>query len=131
MVRGRAAAPAALLGLALLALCVPRVAALDYLRPKLVYEARQRDELAQVVARAGGRDRLLGCGTAAVTGLMRPLAAWELRVPQDTIRIEAPERGVVLATRVTPAGSWEPALRAGYREVARTPAWRVAERCGG
>jgi hypothetical protein len=54
----------------------------------LVYQARLREGMNDLVKRFGGADRVLGCGSVMTEGFQVPMVAWTLGVP--TTRIEAP-----------------------------------------
>jgi hypothetical protein len=83
----------------------------------LVYQARLREGLNQVVARFGGEKKMLACGTVMTEGFQVPMVAWTLNVP--TTRIEAPPQNpkeagaapnVILQTRDTRSASLLPYL---------------------
>jgi hypothetical protein len=57
----------------------------------LVYQAHLRQDVASLVARAGGAKRLLACGPVMAEGFQVPMVAWYLGV--HTIRVEAPPAG--------------------------------------
>jgi hypothetical protein len=54
----------------------------------LVYQARLREGMNELVERSGGADKVLGCGTVMTEGFQVPMVAWILGVP--TPRIWAP-----------------------------------------
>ncbi|MGZ4171313.1 MAG: hypothetical protein ACXVRN_08115 [Solirubrobacteraceae bacterium] len=54
----------------------------------LVYQARLRQGMSDLVARFGGADKVLACGNVMTEGFQVPMVAWVLGVP--TTRIEAP-----------------------------------------
>jgi hypothetical protein len=54
----------------------------------LVYQARLREGMNDLVKRFGGADKVLGCGSVMTEGFQVPMVAWTLGVP--TTRIEAP-----------------------------------------
>jgi hypothetical protein len=54
----------------------------------LVYQARLREGMNDLVRRFGGADKVLGCGSVMTEGFQVPMVAWTLGVP--TTRIEAP-----------------------------------------
>ncbi|HEX3977007.1 MAG TPA: hypothetical protein VHW96_12145 [Solirubrobacteraceae bacterium] len=54
----------------------------------LVYQARLRDGMNDLIKRFGGADKVLGCGSVMTEGFQVPMVAFVLDVP--TTRIEAP-----------------------------------------
>ena len=54
----------------------------------LVYQAHLRQGMSDLVARFGGSDKVLACGSVMTEGFQVPMAAWVLGVP--TTRIQAP-----------------------------------------
>ncbi len=54
----------------------------------LVYQARLRTGMSELVKRFGGADKVLGCGSVMTEGFQVPMVAWTLGVP--TTRIWAP-----------------------------------------
>jgi hypothetical protein len=54
----------------------------------LVYQAHLRDGMENLVARFGGAQRVLACGSVMTEGFQVPMLSWILNVP--TTRIEAP-----------------------------------------
>ncbi|MGH2930814.1 MAG: hypothetical protein ACRDL8_21600, partial [Solirubrobacteraceae bacterium] len=64
----------------------------------LVYQARLREGLNDLVARFGGADRVLACGSVMTEGFQVPMVAWTLGVA--TPRIQAPP---AVATQAGPA----------------------------
>jgi hypothetical protein len=56
----------------------------------LVYQAHIRQGMNDLIARFGGADKVLGCGSVMTEGFQVPMVAWALGTP--TTRIEAPPR---------------------------------------
>jgi hypothetical protein len=54
----------------------------------LVYQARLRQGMSDLVARFGGKEKVLACGSVMTEGFQVPMVAWVLGVP--TTRIMAP-----------------------------------------
>jgi len=54
----------------------------------LVYQAHLREGMSDLVARYGGAEKVLACGSVMTEGFQVPMVAWVLGVP--TTRIEAP-----------------------------------------
>jgi hypothetical protein len=83
----------------------------------LVYQAHLRDGMEDLVARFGGAQRVLACGSVMTEGFQVPMLSWILNVP--TTRIEAPPATgekpgpapqVILQTRDTRSASRLPYL---------------------
>ncbi|HJS96576.1 MAG TPA: hypothetical protein VJ741_20075 [Solirubrobacteraceae bacterium] len=112
----------------------------------LVYQAKLRSDLTAAVAKAGGSDALLRCGSVMTEGFQVPMVAWTLGV--HTLRIEAtpsslagpPWPAVILQARAqsnstllpTPQQiiAWEHA-GAPYKLVAHVRTFRVFSTCAG
>jgi len=85
--------------------------------------------LPQAISEAGGRGRVLGCGTP-VTGRYRgPAVAWALRVPRRTIKTPAGMGGAVLRSRIRRAGALQPAAPASGRVLGRSRRWLIQGAC--
>ena len=54
----------------------------------LVYQAHLRQGMSDVMARFGGADKILACGSVMTEGFQVPMVAWALGVP--TTRVQAP-----------------------------------------
>ena len=61
---------------------------LPKLHGSLLYQAHLRQGLNRMIARYGGRDAVLGCGTVMTEGFQVPMLAWALNVP--TVRVQGP-----------------------------------------
>jgi hypothetical protein len=96
------------------------------------HRADRWSALPGLVAAAGGRDALLGCGPVRTAPVIRGLVAWELDIgPRG---LDAPPRppAVVLQMRPYGGGPPEPRIDASaYRRVAAAPGWTVWESCRG
>jgi hypothetical protein len=106
----------------------------------LVYQARLRSGVTAAVDKAGGAQRVLGCGTVMTEGFQVPMLAWTLGV--HTVDVEAspqsvsnpgPPPDVIFQTRaqrnahlLPVVGAWSTTP---YRLVARTRTFRVFEHC--
>jgi hypothetical protein len=106
----------------------------------LVYQAHLRSGVTAAVEKAGGAQRVLGCGTVMTEGFQVPMLAWTLGV--HTIDVEAspqsvsnpgPPPNVIFQTRaqrnahlLPVVGAWSTTP---YRLVARTKTFRVYEHC--
>jgi hypothetical protein len=84
----------------------------------LLYQARLREDLGGAIALAGGRRRLLACGSVMVEGFQVPMVAYALDVP--TTRVLAspsspldpgPEPDTILQTRATQSSRLLPRVR--------------------
>jgi hypothetical protein len=64
----------------------PSVQRLDAVRASVYYQARLTDGLRDAVAQAGGRDRLLACGTPYTGAFQVPAVAWLLHRHTTSVR---------------------------------------------
>jgi len=133
--RRAALAPAlatALVGLACLALLRHPIAELAGDAREVREEARLNADFPAVLARAGGRARVLGCGRPYATALQVPAVAWYLRVATGRVGIEPAAPGVLFRgpPRLQPPDAPAPAPTAGgLRPVARLGGWTVSSSC--
>jgi hypothetical protein len=105
------------------------------------YQARLTDGLPGVIAKAGGKDRLLACGTPYAGAFQVPAIAWQLGVHTTVVRSasapgDAPPAvpAVVFRSRTTSTSHAVPPLEslggeAGVRTVAIRGGWRIVTRC--
>jgi hypothetical protein len=119
----------------------PSVHRLDPVRSSIYYQARLSDGLGGAIAQAGGRKRLLACGTPYTGAFQVPIVAWQLHVHTTVVRSasapgDEPPRvpAVVLRSRTTSISHAVPGLEtiggeAGVRTVATGGGWRIVERC--
>jgi len=94
-----------------------------------------------VVERAGGRDRLLACGTPYTGAFQVPAVAWQLGVHTTVVQSasaegDAPPRvpAVVFRSRTTSTSHAVPLLdslggEAGVDTIATGGGWRIVTRC--
>ncbi len=98
-------------------------------RTRVAYAAAHQAQLGPAVEQAGGRERLLACGSAFTYRYRVPHVTWALDPPARPRR--AP--GVVLVrARTSARGTLVPALEdatAGVPRVARSPTWEIRARC--
>ena len=126
---------------------VQRVDELSASLGEIPYWAHKNGELATLIDRAGGRDRILACAPLTSDIYQMPALAWELGIHQSQIVIAAgpkgtplqgsvigtPPTGTVFRTRTTrespllPPSLGSPA----FQVVATTPQWQVLGTCGG
>jgi hypothetical protein len=88
--------------------------------------AHQRDDLPRVIAAAGGRRRIVSCGTTTSRKIQLPLLAWYLHVPVERIdwrRVHP--RGYVIQARTTTSRRFRPKSRRESTTVASSKYWRV------
>ncbi len=111
-----------------------RAAGLGDVLQEVDARAALAEDLAASIARAGGRDAVLGCGAVNVDGssLLRPAHAWELDVPLDRIGDDVLGNGVSFVVAGGPEdvelGAADPRR---VRLLTRTDAWAVfAVGCG-
>jgi hypothetical protein len=105
----------------------------------LVYQAKLRTDMTRAVAAAGGRARILACGTIMTEGFQVPMLAWNLDV--HTMRIAASPTiagtgtppNVIFQTRAQSNSTLLPIVRAWkgirYTPVARVRTFRVFSHC--
>jgi hypothetical protein len=132
---------AALSVAAAVAFAAPSVHRLDAVRASVYYQARLTDGLAGVVAKAGGRDRLLACGTPYTGAFQVPAVAWLLHTHTTVVRSasapgDAPPRvpAVVFRARTTSGSHPVPGIEnlggeAAVRTFAIGGGWRIVGRC--
>ncbi len=107
----------------------------------IVYQARLRTDAAYALRQAGGRAKVLACGSVMTEGFSVPLVAWTLDAKM--LRVEAsPQTGapvgappnVIFQTRATRHATLLPSLRnwpgTHYRLVARNETFTVYAHCG-
>jgi hypothetical protein len=119
----------------------PSVHRVDNVRDSVYYQARLKDGLSGVIARAGGRDRLLACGTPYTGAFQVPAVAWHLGVHTTVVQSasaegDAPPRvpAVVFRSRTTSTSHAVPLLdslggEAGVDTIATGGGWRIVTRC--
>jgi hypothetical protein len=111
------------------------------------YQAHKYGELASLIDRAGGRQRILACGPVTSDIYQMPALAWQLGLHQADILIAAapkgtpteghivavPTAGTVFRTRTTRHSPLLPARlgSAAFHVLATTDQWQVLSTCGG
>jgi hypothetical protein len=120
---------------------VPSVQRLDAVRSSAYYQARLTDGLPGVIERAGGRDRLLACGTPYTGAFQVPAVAWQLGVHTTGVRsASAPgdalpkAPAVVFRSHTTSKSHAVPPIESlggesGVRTIATGGGWRIVTRC--
>ena len=114
---------------------------LGAVRASAYYQARLTDGLPGVIAKAGGKDRLLACGTPYTGAFQVPAIAWQLGVHTTVVRSasapgDAPPAvpAVVFRSHTTSTSHAVPPLEslggeAGVRTIATGGGWRIVTRC--
>lgn len=124
-------AVAAALVLAAGALALPRMSFLAGDGQRLLREAELYEDIPRVVARAGGRDRLLDCGQPFTGPYQVPSIAWYMHVHTGTVTHVPPEHGV--AFRPAPGSGEEPRFPMPpvppFERVASSEKWNVLASC--
>jgi hypothetical protein len=105
----------------------------------LVYQAHLRTDMTRAVQAAGGRSRILRCGTVMTEGFQVPMLAWNLDVHTNRLQASPSEAGtgtppnIVFQTRAQRSahllpivGAWRSAH---YTPVARVRTFRVYAQC--
>jgi hypothetical protein len=125
---GAVAPVGALLLAAAVALSLP---AARRLGDELAYAAELRTDLATVVERAGGLQRLRSCGPLYAGRYRFPLVAWHLRAHISDLSLTPRAPGVVFRSKLRPTEPASPPLPAGYELLAGEGAWEVHAACDG
>jgi hypothetical protein len=119
----------------------PSVDRLDAVRASAYYQARLTNGLPGVIERAGGKDRLLACGTPYTGAFQVPAIAWQLGVHTTVVRSasapgDAPPQvpAVVFRSHTTSTSHPVPPIdslggEAGVRTIAISGGWRIVTRC--
>jgi hypothetical protein len=120
----------------------PSVNRLDAVRDSIDYQARLTDGLTGAVAQAGGRERLLACGTPYTGAFQVPVVAWHLNLHITAVRSasapgDAPPRApaVVFRSKTTSGSRLAvPGLdsiggEAAVQTFAIGGGWRIVGRC--
>jgi hypothetical protein len=106
----------------------------------LVYQALLRKDAKAAVAKAGGKGRILACGSVMTEGFQVPMVAYYLGV--HTLQIGAPPASgppppppnVIFQTRATRSAALLPIVHSWptthYKLIATTRTFRVFEHCG-
>jgi hypothetical protein len=127
--------------LAAVGFAAPSVHRLDAVRASAYYQARLTDGLPGVIERAGGRDRLLACGTPYTGAFQVPAVAWQLGVHTTVVRSasapgDQPPKvpAVAFRSHTTSRSHAVPPIdslggEAGVRTVATGGGWRIVTRC--
>jgi hypothetical protein len=120
----------------------PSVNRLDAVRSSVSYQARLTDGLRQAVAQAGGKDRLLACGTPYTGAFQVPAVAWQLDRHTTAVRSasapgDAPAKvpAVVFRSHTTSTSHPVPPIdsiggEAAVKTFAIAGGWRIVGRCG-
>jgi len=109
---------------------------LPFLLRDVRFQAKVAEDLDVAIARAGGRDAILACGTPFTNEFLVQLLAWKLKVHGERIELEPSAGGnVMFAARDWLGGRVDPPLDAleGRRDrelAAKTAHWRVETACG-
>jgi hypothetical protein len=119
----------------------PSVQRLDAVRASVYYQARLTDGLRDAVAQAGGRDRLLACGTPYTGAFQVPAVAWLLHQHTTKVRSasapgDAPPQvpAIVFRSKTTSTSHSVPPIdsiggEAAVDTFAIAGGWRIVGRC--
>jgi hypothetical protein len=140
-VLGRRAASGALaIGLAVVlgvAFAVPAAHRVPADVRAVTYQARLNDNVAGLVARAGGPERIRACGDIYTGPFQVPVVAWYTELHTTQVSSLAPHRpAAVFRVRSNRAGRAGPSLRtlgdqSDLRNLSLAPGWRIVGACGG
>ena len=86
-------------------------------------------DLDDAIDRAGGRERLLGCGRPYVGRFRGTLLAYRLDVAKEAVDFAPRAPGVVFASRLSPTAAERPPSPPGFLPVARAGRWRLTAVC--
>jgi hypothetical protein len=138
---GGGLAVAAIAVLAAVGFAAPSVHRLDAVRASVYYQSRLSDGLAGAIAQAGGRHRLLACGTPYTGAFQVPVVAWLLHQHTTVVRSasapgDAPAKApaVVFRSHTTSTSHAVPPIdslggEAGVKTFATGGGWRIVGRC--
>ena len=138
---GGGLAVAALSVAAAVGFAAPSAQRFDAVRAAAYYQARLTHGLPGVLAKAGGRDRLLACGTQYTGAFQVPAVSWLLHLHMTTVEsASAPEDlppvppAVVWRSHTTSGAHPVPRLEslggeAGVKTLAIGGGWRIVARC--
>lgn len=119
----------------------PSVHRLDAVRASIYYQARLTDGLPGTIAKAGGRERLLDCGTPYTGAFQVPAVAWQLRTHITQVRsasapgdVPPQSPAVVLRSRTTSRSHPVPGIsslggEAAVDTLAIGGGWRIVSQC--
>ena len=108
---------------------VPRLGELDNDDATLEFQAQLRDDLHTAVARYGGRDRVLACGTPYSGAYNIAMLSWMLDVPGEAIKYRPSIPGVVFRGKSRNGVNPTPPINAAWRPVTRSGEFTVLEAC--
>jgi len=130
--RGIAGAVAA--GAAFLLLLSPDLPELDRTWSGVIYQGELHAQLEDVVAEAGGRERLLACGTPVTGDFLVPALAWQLGVHAEEVELQSAPDTFIFRVHTNPGSRAVPPLTGvedvPVRTLAATRDWRVVAACG-
>jgi hypothetical protein len=112
-----------------IALAVPRAKLAPEVARDLGHDARVWQDARTVIARAGGRRRLLACGRPYTGARYVPMLAWELRVRGIRVGLDARPPGVLLQLPARRGERPGPAAAPGFRPLAATGEARLVAAC--
>ncbi len=115
-----------------LAVLAPGASELDRTVSGMVHQSRLPGQLSDVIARAGGKERLLACGAPVTGPLLVPQVAYELGIHTSAVTLDPRPGSVVFRVRTTLAGGATPPLTAlggTGRTLATAKFWRVVASC--
>lgn len=116
--------------LALVAIAVPQAGRIGDVRAAQAYQWDLQADLERAIEHAGGRDRVLACGTPYVGRLRGPLMAYKLHVHKDQVEPDDPPRppGVVFQSRLGRGHAVEPAAE-GFGPPSIAGLWTTHSAC--
>jgi hypothetical protein len=96
----------------------------------LAARVRAADAFDGVIARAGGRERLLECSRIRTSARARSLVAWRLDLPMRDLDARPQAPAVVIRAKWFYGEGLEPRHQPGFRTLASAPNWVIEASCG-
>jgi len=128
------AATAAVAAVAVFLMTTPALPGFERTWDGLLYQGELHTQLEDVVAEAGGRERLLACGTPVTGDFLVPALAWQLGVHAEEVELESAPGSVIFRVHTNPGSRAVPPLTGvedvPVRTLASTRDWRVVAACG-
>jgi hypothetical protein len=110
---------------------VARSDSLTAIAPGQAHQWRLAQDLEHAIARVGGRERVLACGTPYVGRLRGPLMAYALDIRKSRVEADDPAvpHGMVFRSAMRPASTPAPDVPGSFAPTVRVGAWTVFASC--
>jgi hypothetical protein len=100
----------------------------------VVYQGELHGQLTEIVADAGGHERLLACGTPVTGDFLVPAVAWHLGVHAEQVELASAPGSVIFRVHTNPGSRAVPPLTGvedvPVRTLGSTRDWRIVAACG-